>query len=255
MEKRVILGLDISTACTGASIVTIEDNDFKVEFIDRYKFKVPTKIKGTEALFYKSKQFREQFIDNHNIGFTDIIIEEPLPNSQNRNTLTSLLKFNGMLSQSIYESTGVVPKYISSYDARRFGFPELIAVRKYNKKEEVYSAAHVRKALKDSTLVPFGSFAYSCEKKNIVWNLVAEKFPYIQWVYDKKGELVKENYDASDSLVCVLGYLGMEKYGQDDEPVVISFTEEKKGDNEIIFNYKFKFAGIEQEKNIIVPTK
>lgn len=255
MEKRVILGLDISTTCTGASILTVDqNNDYKVEFIDRYKFKVPKNVTGTEALFYKSQQFRDQFIANHNIGFTDIIIEEPLPNSQNRNTLTSLLKFNGMLSQSIYESTGVVPKYISSYDARRFAFPELIAVRKFNKAGDTYDVKHIRNALKKSEVVLFGSFPWDCAKKLILWNLISDKFPYIEWIYDKKGELVKENFDASDSLVCALGYMRMEKYGQESEPVVTSVREEQDGNGDTIFYYTFNFAGEEVSKQISVRT-
>ena len=42
-----------------------------------------------------------------------LVIEEPLPSSQNVSTVNTLLKFNGMISESVYELTGVVPKYIS----------------------------------------------------------------------------------------------------------------------------------------------
>lgn len=252
-NNRIILGLDISTTCTGVSILSVDDNnDFKVELVDRCKFKNKSNITGTEALFYKSQQFKD-FITEHNIGFTDIVIEEPLPNSQNRNTLTSLLKFNGMLSQSIYESTGIVPKYISSYDARRFAFPELVAVRKFNKAGEIYPAQHIRKALKKSELVLFGSYSFDCHKKLIMWNLVSDMFPGVQWVYDKKGELAKENFDASDSLVCVLGFLNMEKYGNESEPVVTDFREENDGNNGTLFTYNFKFAGKEMTKTLNIP--
>ena len=48
---------------------------------------------------------------------------------------------------------------------------------------------------------------------------VAELFPDIEWVYDKKGELKKENFDASDSYVACLGYLNMQKYGELDMKV------------------------------------
>ena len=242
--KRVILGLDVSTACIGVSIVTIEgDNEPKVEFIGHCKFKNSKEYKGTEGLFKKCRYFRDEFIKPHNIGFTDVIIEEPLPNSQNRNTLTSLLRFNGMISQSIYEETGVVPQYISSYDARRFAFPELIAVRKYNKKEEPYSTAHIQKCLNNSEVVLFGGYPWSCAKKDILWNLVSEQFPYIQWVYDKNEELVKENYDSSDSLVCVLGFITKEKH-DGDTPVVKNVTKTPSSvKGNFIFEYDFDFAG------------
>ena len=54
----------------------------------------------------------------------------------------------------------------------------------------------------------------------IIWNYISEKFPEIQWVYDKKGELSKENFDASDSLICVMGYVNKNKY-QNEEPKVV----------------------------------
>ena len=252
-KKRVILGLDISTACTGVSIVTAEEGkDLKVEFIGHCKFKSNNKVKGTESLFQKSRYFGEEFINQHNIGFTDIVIEEPLPNSQNRNTLTGLLRFNGMLSQSIYEKTGIVPQYISSYDARRFAFPELIAVRKFNKKGEIYPEKHIYTALKKSDITLFGGYAWDVNKKDILWNLVSDKFPYIDWVYNKKGELVKENYDASDSLVCALGFLSKEKY-DGTEPVVNNIDIQSDGNEGKIYTYTFNFAGQDITKNIYIP--
>ena len=45
---------------------------------------------------------------------------------------------------------------------------------------------------------------------------VAELFPNIEWVFDKKGELKKENFDASDSYVACLGYLNQQKFGELD---------------------------------------
>jgi hypothetical protein len=45
-------------------------------------------------------------------------------------------------------------------------------------------------------------------------NLVCEKYPDINWVYDTKGELKKENYDACDSLVCALAYVNQKRYGE-----------------------------------------
>lgn len=252
-EKRVILGLDISTSCTGASIVTKEGNELpKVEFVGYCKFKTSKDFKGTEGLFRKSRYFRDDFIKQRNIGFTDIVIEEPLPNSQNRNTLTSLLRFNGMISQSIYEATGIVPQYISSYDARRFAFPELIAVRKYNKKGEIYPAKHIVSALNKSDITLFGAYPWDVEKKGLLWNLVSERFPYIQWVYNKDNKLIKENYDSSDSLVCVLGFLNKEKYG-DTEPVVNAVASTPDGEGGTIYSYSFDFAGQTIHKKIHIP--
>lgn len=236
-SDRIILGIDISTACLGVSLVRYDGNDVEILKISHVKPKVSKKIKGTEALFLKAKQFKEEFIDKYkDFGLTDIVIEEPLPNSQNNNTVTTLLRFNGMISQSIYEATGIVPKYITSYDARKYAFPELMAIRKFNKKEELYPMKKYQKALKDSELVLFGDYPFLCEKKYIIWNKISERFPYIEWIYNKNGELVTENFDASDSLTCVLGYINKEK-NEGNEFVVDEYNI-----NNNIINYNIKIG-------------
>ncbi len=185
---RIILGIDISTACLGVSLARYDGTNVEILKISHVKPKISRKIKGTESLFMKTKQFKEQFIEKYkDIGLTDIIIEEPLPNSQNNNTVTTLLRFNGMISQSIYEATGVVPKYISSYDARKYAFPELMAVRKFNKKGERYNEKKIKNALKNNELVLYGDYPFDCEKKHIVWNKISELYPDIEWIYNKKG--------------------------------------------------------------------
>ncbi len=253
MEKeeniRIILGIDISTACLGVSLAKYDGKEIEILKISHVKPKIPRKIKGTEALFLKAKQFKEEFIDKYkDIGLTDIVIEEPLPNSQNNNTVTTLLRFNGMISQSIYEATGIVPRYISSYDARKYAFPELMAIRKFNKKGEQYDAKKIEKAIKNNELVLYGDYPFNCEKKYIIWNKVSEIFPNIQWIFNKKNELVTENFDASDSLTCVLGYINKEKY-KDSIPRIISFKKEN-----IIninrFRYKVEFCNSVFEKII-----
>lgn len=250
---RIILGIDISTTCLGVSLAKYDENGIEILKISHVKPKVSKKIKGTEALFLKAKQFKEEFIEQYkNIGLTDIVIEEPLPNSQNNNTVTTLLRFNGMISQSIYEATGIVPKYISSYDARKYAFPELMAIRKYNKKGEQYDSKKIARSLKNNELVLFGNFQWDCQKKNILWNKISEMFPDIQWEYNKKGELKTENFDASDSLVCVLGYINKEKYGE-SIPKVVEYKEENiKIDNINInrFRYNVEFCGRIIEKTL-----
>lgn len=253
-NKRIVLGIDISTACTGVSLVSYDGEDIKILYIDRVKFKVPSKVKGIESLFLKSKQFIDDFLKKYeNYGITDVIIEEPLPNSQNLDTVSTLLKFNGMLSQSVFQTTNVIPKYISSYDARKYAFPDLMSVRKYNKKGEVYNINHIRNAMKKSELVLFGAYPFDCKKKFILWNKVSEMFPEIEWVYDKKGELKTENFDASDSLVCIMGYLTKEKYNN-IIPSITNFKEYKiKGPNNNIitrFDYTMQFGDKLYEKTL-----
>ena len=115
---RVVLGLDISTACIGASIVLDDGkNTPKVLKITHISPKVNNKIKGIEALFLRKYLFDEQFISGlKDYGITDVVIEEPLLSSNNVNTVATLLRFNGMISESIYRELKIVPQFISSYD-------------------------------------------------------------------------------------------------------------------------------------------
>jgi hypothetical protein len=88
-----------------------------------------------EELFRKVEIFEKFFLTNC-VGFniTTVVIEEPLLQS-NVNTVATLLRFNGMISKSVFDTLGVVPDFISSYDARKYSFPELMSVRKFKKME------------------------------------------------------------------------------------------------------------------------
>lgn len=260
--KRLILGIDISTTCIGLSIVSCdEDDDTKLLYISHIKPKINSKkIKGTEALFAKSRVFKEQFLNlcNH-LGIqnliTDIVIEEPLPGSQNVSTVNTLLKFNGMISEAVYELTGIVPIYISSYEARKYAFPELMAVRKYNKKGEEYCYNKIKNSMKKNELVLFGNYPFDCAKKLILWNKISERYKDIQWIYNSKNELKVENFDASDSLVCILGQLGKEKY-EGEVATIISYKDDKNLNNKTVrFDYEVKFGDNKYLKSIELKNK
>lgn len=222
MEKnnKIILGLDISTHCTGVSIAYIDENGKVVPIVVTHlRCKLSSKIKGIESLFLKCDLFidklKDILIENKLIDIqdcnrcliTDVIIEEPLLSSNNKNTVATLLRYNGMIAYRIYELLSIVPKFISSYNARKYAFPDLMAVRKFNKKGEKYDEKVIEKARNNNEVVLFGDYPFDCEKKLILWNKIAALYPNIEWVMDKNGELKKENFDASDSLICVLGYV------------------------------------------------
>lgn len=256
MEK-IILGMDISTTCTGVSLLkyNTETNEKKIMYIGSVKFKVPKNLTTEASLFVKSKQFTEDFISKYkDIGITDIVIEAPLPNSNNLMTVHTLARFNGMLSQSIYDATGIAPHYISSFDARKFGFPSLTSVRRYDKSDNPYPIEKIRKAIKKNELTPFGGYTYSTDKKYVLWELINEEYDGIEWQYNKKGELKKENFDASDSLVAILGWINYIKYNN-TEPIVINQEEKEISDNDgnkftkII--YTVSFCDEENVKSIV----
>ena len=228
LKKRIILGLDVSTRCIGSTVASLdEDGTIKILEISHLRLKIPTKIKGTKALFLKSDLFRDKLKDKYTKYYiTDVIIEEPLIGSNNSETAATLMRFNGMISQSVKDVLGIIPEYISSYDARKYGCPSLMAVRKYNKHGDTYPYKKVQQAINKDELVLFGAYPFDCAKKFILWNYVSEKFPDIQWDYNKKQELKDENFDASDSLMCVLGYVSKCKYG-DTEPHIVNCDSKK----------------------------
>jgi hypothetical protein len=213
--KEVYLGLDISTSCIGISIVIDDGSDYgKIVELTHINPKVSSKIKGIEQLFLKKKIFEEFITKYKDFGIDHVIIESPLLRSNNVNTVSTLLQFNGMISDCIYNVLGIVPNYISSYEAREYSFPELMAIRKYGKDEKQYEFSKIYKEIKDCKLVLFGSYPWTIDKKMVLQEKVAEIFPDIEWLYNKKGELKKENFDASDSYIAFLGFLNKKRYGE-----------------------------------------
>lgn len=217
-EKNTLcLGLDVSTTTIGVCLLEYNaDGYVKIIELTHINPKVSSKIKGIEQLFLK-KQIFEKFITKYkDLDITKVIIEEPLMRSNNINTCSTLLRFNGMISDCVYNVLGVVPEYISSYDARKYSFPELMAIRKYGKDGKQYDYKKILKEIKESKLVLFGSYSWEVDKKTVMQDKVSKLFPEIEWIYNKKGELKKENFDAADSCVALMGYLNHEKYGDID---------------------------------------
>ena len=249
---RIIMGLDVSTACIGVSIVR-DNGDDKPEILKltHVSPKVDKKIKGIEALFLRKDIFENEFISEMTgYGVTDVVIEEPLLSSNNTNTVATLLRFNGMIAESIYRHLKIVPKFISSYDARMFSFPELVALRKYNKKGIEYPEKHIDNAIKKGNVVLFGSYPFDVDKKMVMMNMVNENFDNIEWIYNAKGELKKENYDACDSLICVLAYINVNHHGVD--VVKISDSKKTKTDESIEYEYTTTIWDREYKKKIVL---
>lgn len=213
--NKILMGLDVSTKTIGVTVLLDDGSDHgKIIELTHISPKVPNKVKGIESLCLKKKIFDEYIEKFKGIGIDDVVIEEPLLSSNNEYTVGTLLRFNGMLSCSIYEILGIVPNYISSYDARKYSFPDLMTIRKYNKTGEQYEYKKILREIKDSKVVLFGSYSWDVDKKSILQQMVSDIFPQIPWIYDKKGELKKENFDATDSYVACLGYLNKMRYGE-----------------------------------------
>lgn len=252
---RIILGLDISTACIGVCVVKDNGSDKpEILYLGHKTPKISRKIKGIEALFLRKQIFEDEFIKEIATSYTitDVVIEEPLLSSNNVNTVATLLRFNGMISEAIYRIIGVVPNFISSYDARMFSFPELVSLRKYNKKGEEYPLKHVNDAIKKDNIVLFGAYPFDIDKKTVMMNMVNEMYKDspIEWVLDKEGQLKKENYDACDSLICALAYVNINHHGV-DKPIIENVVKEEMN-NEVKISYTTKIWDRKYEKNIIL---
>ena len=182
------LGLDISTKTIGWSLFDIRTQELLelTHFSPVIKPKVDDKI---NELLLKVNAFEEKLENYRSLGITSVIIEEPLLNSNNAYTIGTLLRYNTLISKEVYDVLGIVPEYVSTYESRKRAFPELVQKNEKGK------------------YVLFGGYPKDCDKKQIVWELVAKREPQIQWLYTKNNTLKKENFDMTDSYTVVLSYL------------------------------------------------
>jgi RNase H-fold protein (predicted Holliday junction resolvase) len=185
-----ILGLDVSTRTIGWALFDIKNQELLelTHISPRPKTKDYGDNKILELLL-KSEIFRTKLLEYKNLGIVNVIIEEPLMNSNNAYTIQTLLRFNTLICKEIYDALGIVPEFISTYNSRKFAFPELVQPNDKGK--------HVL----------FGGLPKDIDKKQIIWDLVAKKEPQIQWLYTKNNTLKKENFDQTDAYTCVLGYM------------------------------------------------
>jgi hypothetical protein len=186
-----VLGLDISTKTIGWSLFDIQSKQLLelTHFSPVIKPKPEDKI---EELLLKVRGFEEKLENYKNLGITSVVIEEPLLNSNNVWTVGTLLRYNSMITKSIYDILGIVPSYISTYNSRKFAWPELVQQNDKGK--------HVL----------FGGLPKDIDKKEMIWKKVSDKEPQITWLYTKNNTLKKECYDMADSYTCVLGYMNQE---------------------------------------------
>lgn len=181
-----VLGLDVSTKTIGWALFDIQSKDLLelTHISPIVKEKTEDKV---QELLLKANVFKTKMIEYKNIGITKVVIEEPLLNSNNIFTVGILLRFNSFITKIIYDELGIVPEFISTYDSRKFTFPELVRQNDKGK------------------FVLFGGLPKDIDKKQIVWDLVAKREPQINWLYNKKNLIKKECYDMSDAYTCVLG--------------------------------------------------
>lgn len=232
--NRIILGLDVSTSTIGISVVLDDGSKYgKLVELTHVTPKAPKTTKGIESLFIKKQIFQDEFLSKwKDCGITDVVIEEPLLQSNNIFTCATLMRFNSMIADAVYNTLHIIPKFISSYHARLYAFPELYNVRKYKRDGTPYDVKKILQALSKSQMALFGAYPWDIDKKQILQQKVADIFPQIDWLYNKKGELKKENYDSVDAYVCVLGLLNKEKHPSESDNIemkVSNIQQTEKG--------------------------
>ncbi len=196
-----ILGLDVSTKTIGMALF---ESDGKLLELTHITPKIkPQPENKLEELFRKVDAFEKLLTRYMDLDIEKVVIEEPLLNSNNVNTVGTLLRFNGMISKVVDDVLGIIPEFISSYDSRANAFPELMAIRTHDKTGQPYK----EKDLKSKKPVLFGAYPWDIDKKQIIWDKVADREPHIVWEYDKNMKLKKENFDMTDAYACGLAWL------------------------------------------------
>jgi hypothetical protein len=191
-DSPKVLGLDVSTKTIGWALFDIESKNL-LELTHISPIPKPKTDNKIEELLLKGQIFRKKILDYADMGIQHVVIEEPLLNSNNVYTVSTLMRFNTLVCKEVYDILGVVPEFISTYNSRKFAFPHLVQSNDKNK------------------YVLFGGFPKDIDKKVIIWELVAKKEPQIVWNYTKNNTLKKENYDQTDAYCASLGLMKMKE--------------------------------------------
>tara|TARA_Y100000034_G_scaffold12656_1_gene13294 strand:- start:39 stop:578 length:540 start_codon:yes stop_codon:yes gene_type:complete len=170
----MILGLDISTSITGA---TVMDKDGKVVFNEAWDFR---NKKYFPTLYDKAAEVRELLIAlKEEYDIDSVYIEQSLQSFRSgfssAKTLSTLSRFNGIVSWLCYEIFELQPEYIAATSARK----------------------------KCGIKIPKGVKA-----KQVVIQYVLDNVPSVLIEYTKHGNPKPHCFDKADSWVIArAGYL------------------------------------------------
>ena len=170
----MILGLDISTSITG---VTVVDNDGNVVFNEAWDLR---NKKYFPTLFHKGREVKELLrqIDDE-FYISSIFIEQSLQSFRSgfssAKTLSTLSRFNGIVSWLCYEIFELQPEYIAATSARK----------------------------KCGIKIPKGAKA-----KQVIIQYVLDNVPSVLIEYTKHGNPKPHCFDKADSWVIAnAGYI------------------------------------------------
>jgi RNase H-fold protein (predicted Holliday junction resolvase) len=187
-----VLGLDVSTKTIGVALFDIATLQL-LELTHISPVPKPKTENKIHELINKSFIVRQKLMEYQDLGITKVIIEEPLLNSNNVYTVSTLMRYNTLICKEVYDVLGIIPEFITTYNARKFAFPELVQKNDKGK------------------FVLFGGTPKTIDKKEIIWQHVAKRELQITWLYTRNNTLKKECFDMTDSYTCVLGYMKSQK--------------------------------------------
>lgn len=188
-----VLGLDVSTRTIGWALFDIMSQELLELTHISPRPKIDKDEDKLKELLLKSEIFADKLKEYKDLGIVRVIIEEPLINSNNVYTVQTLLRFNSFVFKEIYNILGIVPEFISTYNSRKFAWPNFV--------KENDKGKHVL----------FGGLPKDVDKKMLIWEMVAKREPQIVWDYTKNNTLKKENFDQTDAYTCVLGYMRLKE--------------------------------------------
>ena len=178
----MILGLDISTSITGATVI---DKAGKVVFNEAWDFR---NKKYFPTLFEKGFEIKELLHElKKEYDITSVYVEQSLQSFRSgfssAKTLSTLSRFNGIVSWLCYEAFELIPEYIAATSARK----------------------------KCGIKIPKGVKA-----KQVVIQYILDNVPTVLIEYTKHGNPKPHCFDKADSwVVAQAGYLcRMEKSEQ-----------------------------------------
>jgi hypothetical protein len=168
-EKTTILGLDISTSITGATILRDGKIIESIYWDTRNKKYFPT-------LYEKARLIKQNLLDIHSRHeISEVFIEQSLQSFRSgfssAKTLSTLSRFNGIISWLCFENFKIQPQMIAASSARKQAGVGI--KRGDNAKEKVLQ-------------------------------FVLDKFPQIEIQYTKHGNPKPGMYDLCDSIIIAL---------------------------------------------------
>jgi len=180
--------LDISTTNVGMAL-WYESGDL-VE-LKHLELKVDRSIPEEERYLHKAKLFKdfvlkykEHIKEKYDAEIENVFVEAPLSNTPvNINTTAKLLSFNGIACYILNEIFDKPPFLITVYQSRKLFCPELVKITKKRN-------GQIKETL---------SFPRGVDKKEYIWEKVANLEPQIEWFYTRNGTLKGSSFDMSDA--------------------------------------------------------